>query len=316
MSTKTPVLFLSHGAGPSFYIKDSTMKAIDKNSSFANFLRSLMVDEKWIKTRPSSILFVSAHWEESVPTVSYQTKSTSLIYDYYGFPPETYAPHLTYDVSTDLRLADRVYDLLSQANIQVEKKDRGLDHGVFVPWKLVVPDGSIPIVQLSLQNNLDPEYHLKLGEALAPLRNENVLIVGSGQMTHNLGELRQFLFTGSKEVVNLPWAHRFIEWIRSRIEINKNDLIAMKNSRYEMSNIVENCPDLYRCHPRIEHLIPLHVAFGAAFESYQSNENNEDITQVDESCDTNQEGTLNLFGKRIYSEIVYNSMALDCYIFN
>jgi aromatic ring-opening dioxygenase catalytic subunit (LigB family) len=120
--------------------------------------------------------------------------SSSYIYTIIlGFPATTYAPHLTYPAPTDLKLADRVAELLTSNGETCKKENRGFDHGVFIPLKLAVPDANIPIVQLSLHSSLDFERHVKLGEMLSPLRDEGVLIVCSGQTTHNLVCIHLFL---------------------------------------------------------------------------------------------------------------------------
>ena len=108
-----------------------------------------------------------------------------------GFPSYTYAPHLTYPAPTDLPLADRVVELISSAGETCRRANRGFDHGTFIPLKLALPEANIPIVQLSLQKSLNFEKHLRLGELLAPLREEGVLIIGSGQTTHNLVPIYQ-----------------------------------------------------------------------------------------------------------------------------
>ena len=282
-----PLLFLSHGGGPCFFMdaRGSSFAEADKNSPAAAFYRSLR--EKFA-TCPSAILVISAHWEEDEFTVGYQTGTTSLIYDYYGFPRETYAPHLTYPCATDLNLANQVCSLLQSAGIECKKSNRGFDHGVFIPMKLAFPDGSIPIVQLSLKKGLNPMEHIQMGEALAPLRQQGVLIIGSGQATHNLSEMHS---PGSKTA---DWAAQFTEWLRRTLEGTTQE--TQSQSRVSLANIAREAPNFNRCHPREEHLIPLHVVFGAAFPRGSS-------LEPVSGC------------KRIYTQTMLGTLSLDSYMF-
>lgn len=139
-----------------------------------------------MKSTPRAIVLISAHWEEENPTVL-ASEDPGLLYDYYGFPEYTYAPHLTYPVKGEPQLATRVVSLLDAAGLKPQiKTDRGFDHGVFIPLKLMFPEADIPVVQVSLTRDLDPGRHIDLGQSLAPLRQEGVLIVGSGSLTHNM----------------------------------------------------------------------------------------------------------------------------------
>jgi len=136
--------------------------------------------------KPKAIVVISAHWEETNPTVV-AAADPGLLYDYYGFPDYTYAPHLTYPVKGDPALAARIMSLLEGAGLHPgSTTKRGFDHGVFIPLKLIFPQADIPVVQVSLMNSLDPARHVELGRALAPLRREGVLIVSSGSLTHNM----------------------------------------------------------------------------------------------------------------------------------
>eukprot|EP01041_Mallomonas_annulata_P011158 gene11158-23319_t len=294
MSELMPLIFLSHGGGPCFFMNglhSPMFKEADENSNAARFLKSV---GDQVGSRPKAILVVSAHWEESNFTVGYQPRGTSLIYDYYGFPEETYAPHLTYECATDLNLADRVASLLEAKGHVCEKSNRGFDHGVFIPLKLAYPSGDIPVVQLSLRSNLDISTHISMGEALAPLRSEGVLIIGSGQNTHNLGE---FARPNSAPV---SWAAEFNEWVRSTLEgCTIGNVGATRQALVDMKKLA---PHFSRAHPRIEHLIPLHVVFGAAFPQTCSTDPNTNIPQVNSI-------------KRIYHQIMLGTMSLDSYLF-
>lgn len=197
---RLPVMFLSHGGGPAHLLDftGSAFAPIDRNSKSADFMRSLsqVVNEHASEENPvQCILVVSGHWEEPNFTVDYQIKSTKLVYDYYGFPEESYAPQLTYPVKTNLKVANKVVSLLQKANIPVEKADRGFDHGVFIPLKVAYPDANIPVVQLSLKSNLNVADHIRLGEVLQPLRDQGVLIIGSGQKKGREEEVKVFFYT-------------------------------------------------------------------------------------------------------------------------
>lgn len=184
-----PVLFCSHGGGPSWFIVDDTPKRIassmDANSEICRMFKRCMSRLYKSGEKPAAILVISAHWESSSDAVEVLA-SDRLYYDYYGFPKHTY--EIKYDCPTSPQLVEDIMGLLSTAGIKARKAvDReGFDHGVFIPLKLLVPAADIPVVQLSLHRSLDAEFHLKLGEALRPLRRQRVLIFGSGQATHNL----------------------------------------------------------------------------------------------------------------------------------
>jgi len=298
MSAKLlPTLFISHGGGPAHALDmgRSRFKDIDSKSKSAAFMRSLssIVDRYASPTPITCILVVTAHWEESVFTVDYQTgNKTKLVYDYYGFPAESYAPHLTYPVKTDLKVANRVYDLLKAANIPCDKQDRGFDHGTFMPLKIAYPDANIPVVQLSLKSNLDIAEHIRLGEVLRPLRKEGVLIIGSGQITHNLGALGGPTDRIDKRSVEfLNWIQAFFNQVTPETyESSKQTLIAANH----------NIPHFRFSHPREEHFIPLVVAFAAGF-------NPEAVSNSESECAFK--------AVRLYSEVVMGSMAIDTYLF-
>src|SRR3954467_5224841 len=177
---RLPTLFIPHGAGPCFFM-DWTRGPADTWDATAAWLKGLLAT---LPERPKAILVVSGHWEEPQFTVG-SAERPPLIFDYYGFPEETY--RLTFDAPGSPALAKRVRELLGEAGFPTaEDPGRGYDHGVFVPLKLVTPQADIPVVQLSLRADLDPAAHLAAGRALAPLRDEGVLIVGSGMSWHNM----------------------------------------------------------------------------------------------------------------------------------
>jgi len=196
--------------------------------------------------RPKAVLVVSGHWEAPLPTLN-TAERPNLLFDYYGFPEHTY--RLQYPVCGAPELATRVRDLLSDAGFDsaVDAK-RGLDHGVFVPFLLIYPHADVPMLQLSLQVSLDPTLHLKLGEALTPLRQQGVLIVGSGMSYHNLAAM----FSGGGAAA----AASFDAWL--------NDAVSDPAVRAEKLAAWRSAPGGRESHPREEHLIPLMVAAGAA----------------------------------------------------
>ncbi|HVW71162.1 MAG TPA: class III extradiol ring-cleavage dioxygenase, partial [Steroidobacteraceae bacterium] len=201
-------------------------------------------------TRPQSVLVISGHWEAERPTVNTVSRP-ALLFDYYGFPEHTY--RLTYPVSGSPALARRVRELLRAAEIPSdEDPERGLDHGVFIPFKLIYPDADVPIVQLSLNRNLDAATHLGIGRALAPLREEGVLIVGSGMSYHNL---RDF-YADDARVTRA--ATDFDDWLNDAVTESDPEMRERKLSAWHQA------PGARIAHPRPEHLIPLMVAAGAA----------------------------------------------------
>jgi aromatic ring-opening dioxygenase catalytic subunit (LigB family) len=200
-----------------------------------------------LEERPRAILAISGHWEEAVPTVN-SGAHPELLFDYSGFPDYTY--QLTWPAPGSPELAGRVRDLLSLAGIEAgSDPGRGWDHGIFVPFKVMLPDADIPLVQLSMQHRLDPAAHLAIGRALKPLRNEGVLIVGSGQSYHNM---RRFL---SGEPVD-PASEAFDAWLR--------DVMIDGSSRDEALVEWSRAPHARDVHPHEDHLLPLMVAAGAA----------------------------------------------------
>jgi aromatic ring-opening dioxygenase catalytic subunit (LigB family) len=196
--------------------------------------------------RPRAILMVSAHWEEAVPTLT-TAATPPMLFDYYGFPDHTY--RLNYPAPGAPELAARAATLLAEAGIKTANDEkRGFDHGVFVPMLIVDPEASIPVVQLSLQRGLDPARHLAIGTALAPLRDEGILIIGSGNSYHNLSHF----FDGEERS-----AKAFDNWL--------DDTIAEMDPVQRNAKLISwsNAPSARACHPREEHLLPLMVTAGA-----------------------------------------------------
>jgi aromatic ring-opening dioxygenase catalytic subunit (LigB family) len=195
---------------------------------------------------PKALLVVSGHWEEPAFTAS-AAATPELIFDYSGFPEHTY--RLTWPAPGDPALAERVAGLLSQAGLPAGlSANRGFDHGVFVPLKVAFPEAKIPVVTLSLAASLDPALHLAAGRALAPLRDQGVLIVGSGMSFHNL---RAYLRPETAER-----ARAFDSWLTRAVESPATERSALLTGWRE-------APFAAFAHPREEHLIPLMVAAGA-----------------------------------------------------
>lgn len=196
---------------------------------------------------PRAILVISGHWEAPAFTVS-AVEAPSLIFDYYGFPPETY--QLTWPAPGAPGLAEQIAALLGDAGLpRASDSSRGFDHGVFVPLKVAWPGAEIPVVQMSLHASLDPALHLAAGRALAPLRDDGVLILGSGMSFHNLRAM-------GDPRVEAP-SREFDRWLAAAAGADAPDRAALL-SRWE------SAPWARLCHPREEHLLPLMVAAGAS----------------------------------------------------
>jgi aromatic ring-opening dioxygenase catalytic subunit (LigB family) len=195
---------------------------------------------------PKAVLIVSAHWEEAVPTVM-TSPAPPMLYDYYGFPDDTYT--ITWPAPGEPTVAKRVRELLESGGFRTaEDPARGFDHGTFVPLKLAYPGAEVPIVQLSLKKGLDPAEHLAMGRALAPLRDEGVFVVGSGMTYHNL---RAF---GPQAA---PVSEAFDAWLRETTALPEVD-------RDRRLAEWTRAPDARAAHPREEHLLPLMVLAGTA----------------------------------------------------
>ena len=203
--------------------------------------------------QPDAIVVVSAHWEERVPSIT-AAQSPSLIYDYYGFPPESY--EIEYPCAGEPVLAGEIHRLLGVRGIDARlDESRGLDHGVFVPLKLMYPGANIPCVQLSLVNTLDPAQHIDIGYALRNLHEQNVLLIGSGFSFHNL---KAFFAPGTAESARLNDA--FEGWLQVVCGGTEHS----EEQRRELLVRWSSAPGARYCHPREEHLLPLHVSYGAA----------------------------------------------------
>jgi len=232
-----PSLFLSHGA-PTLPLTDTPARA------FLSWLGREL-------PRPKAILVASAHWETERPAVN-AVAWNETIHDFYGFPRALY--ELRYPAPGAPDLARAIAARLQAAGLACDVDDRrGLDHGAWVPLSLIYPAADIPVLQLSVQTHLGPEHHLRLGRALAPLREEGVLIIGSGSFTHDLSEFRGH---GPNDPAP-EWVNGFADWFDT----------ALTEERFaDLVNYRGLAPFAAKNHPSEEHLLPLYVALGAGGE--------------------------------------------------
>jgi 4,5-DOPA dioxygenase extradiol len=233
--SRLPTLFISHG---------SPMRAIEPGEA----------GKAWIARahalpRPRAVLIASAHWESAIPLLT-GSENPETVHDFGGFPRELYA--LEYATSGAPDLAAKALALLAQAGIAAGvDRDRGLDHGAWVPLRWMYPKADIPVVELSVQPALDPAHHLRVGRALQPLTAEGVLVIGSGHTTHNL---RDWMASPRGSTV-APYAQAFATWLHDKLNAGDTDaLLAYR----------DQAPEAARAHPSEEHFLPLFVALGAA----------------------------------------------------
>jgi 4,5-DOPA dioxygenase extradiol len=255
-----PSLFLSHGA-PTLPLTDTPART---------FLQQL----GHTLERPKAILVISAHWETAVPTVN-AVDSNETIHDFGGFPRALY--DLRYPAPGSPTFAARVAERLRAGGFDCNvDRRRGLDHGAWVPLSLVYPQADIPVLQLSVQPHLGPEHHLRVGRALAPLRDEGVLIIGSGSFTHDLSEFR-----GHNPNDLAPnWVNSFADWFDAALAKGQIDVVIDYRRR---------APFATKNHPTEEHLLPLYAALGAAGE--------------------------NASAKRLHASSTYSVLRMDVYAF-
>jgi aromatic ring-opening dioxygenase catalytic subunit (LigB family) len=242
LENNAQIIYFSHGGGPLPILGDASHKAM---VDFMTRLPSQL-------TKPEAILVISAHWEESSATLL-GAQNPSMFYDYYGFPAEAY--EIAYPAPGNPRQADRIVKILENNHIPARiDQQRGFDHGLFIPLKLMFPQADIPSLQLSLIRGLDPAAHVALGKALRGLMNENILVIGSGFSFHNL---RAFFEqnTGAPDPAN----DSFQDWL---IEVCAGSISQAEREQRLIE--WEKAPSARYCHPREEHLLPLHVCAGMA----------------------------------------------------
>jgi len=237
---RLPTYFISHGGGPWPYMEDM-------RRTFKHLEASLVDIPRQIGGTPKAILVITGHWEAAAFTVS-SGAQPGMIYDYSGFPPHTY--HVRYPAPGSPALAERVVQLAAAAGIEVRQDAaRGFDHGTFTPLAVMFPDAQVPVVQLSLKLGYDPAEHWALGEAIAALRDEGVLILGSGLSYHNL---RQF-GPGAAAA-----SGAFDAWLQKAVV--GGEASARRASLMDWAH----APAARQAHPREDHLVPLMAAAGAA----------------------------------------------------
>ena len=238
-----PVFFVSHGGGPWPWMKEQTGHAYDQLEA------SLRQMPQQVGSTPEAVLMISAHWEEADFSVMSHPRPP-MVYDYFGFPEHTY--HIRYPAPGAPQLAERVRSLLEGAGLVARlDAERGFDHGTYAPLAVAYPEADVPVVQLSLRRGLDPREHLAAGRALTPLRDEGILIVGSGLSYHNLRAFGAAASAPSKA---------FDGWLQHAL------LETAPAARAAALIDWERAPAARQAHPREEHLLPLMVAVGAARE--------------------------------------------------
>mmetsp|Transcript_21583 Transcript_21583/g.33530 ORF Transcript_21583/g.33530 Transcript_21583/m.33530 type:complete len:273 (-) Transcript_21583:126-944(-) len=237
-STRLPTYFVSHGGGPwPWMASQETAYAVMKNS----------LEDLGAAHTPRAVLMVSAHWEEDDVTIM-TSSQPPMFYDYYGFPKNTY--EIVYPAPGSPDVAEEAEQLLAKAGFKVMKnRERGFDHGTFVPMAIMFPEANIPLFQVSILRSYEPAAHLAMGRALAELRDKGVLIVGSGLSFHNM---RMFNPSGTIH------SEEFDEWLH-------HSLVSLSpEQRTDAMLKWESAPSARVCHDREDHLVPLWVALGAA----------------------------------------------------
>lgn len=240
---RMPALFIPHGGGPCFFMDWDPKNEWDK---MANYLRNIA---SGLPAQPKAVVMVSAHWIQSEVTVT-SAAHPEMIFDYDGFPANTY--ELRYPAPGEPGLAEKLVHLLKTAGIQARTNEtRGYDHGMFIPMLLMFPEANIPVIQMSLTKTLNPEEHIAIGQALESLRDEGVLIVGSGMSFHNM--------RGYGDPRYGPISDIFDTWLTQSVESDPH-------TRNKLLAHWEDAPGARQCHPpgAEEHLIPLMVVSGAA----------------------------------------------------
>jgi len=239
--TRYSTAYLSHGGGPLPLLNDpGHFEMVKVFATLADIL-----------IKPSAILVISAHWEEERPTVT-AAANPPLYYDYYGFPPESYS--IAYPAPGAPELAQQLHILLKDKGFQPQQDhERGLDHGVFIPLKIIYPNAGIPCLQLSLVKGLRPDIHIALGKALSDLSTENLLVIGSGFSFHNM---QAFFRPATPE--GAAANNDFAAWLSDTCG---NTQLSEQEREARLIDW-EKAPGARYCHPREEHLLPLQVCYG------------------------------------------------------
>lgn len=237
---QAPVIYIPHGGGPLPLTDDVRHQA----------LRQFLTGLPTLFSPPDAIVVISAHWQTEQPSIQ-QNAKPEMIYDYHGFPESAY--QLSYTAPGDPVLATEIASYLDQQGFTAKLVSRGYDHGVFVPLLAMYPEANIPVLQVSLMNNMDPSAHIAMGRALQPLRQRNILILGSGMSFHNLEAF--FVDNAQLDEAN----EQFTNWL---IDVCSNPKYSPRQRRSMLIDW-QLAPYARVCHPTPEHLLPLHVCAGA-----------------------------------------------------
>ncbi|MDH3630899.1 MAG: dioxygenase [Gammaproteobacteria bacterium] len=241
MNNNATILFFPHGGGPLPLLNEPGHAAMNR------FLRSFPETI----AKPDAIIVISAHWEEPVVTIT-AAAAPALLFDYTGFPAETY--EYQYPAPGNPELARKIQSLLQQAGTDCNLDyERGFDHGMFVPLMLMYPLADIPCIQISLAASLDAAEHIRIGNALAELKSENLLILGSGFSFHNM----EALMSKRDDSIDLR-NQEFETWLAEVC----GDPDLSETEREQRLTGWESAPHARYCHPREEHLLPLQVCYG------------------------------------------------------
>lgn len=242
-STPLPTYYLSHGGGPWPWLK----KEMPFFDILDQFLRGI---PHQLPQRPRAVLVISGHWDEKRFTIQ-SNSNPPMIYDYYGFPEHTY--QIKYPAQGAPELAVQIQTLLENSGLHVRlDSQRGFDHGTYVPLFAMYPEADVPVLQISMKSNYDPETHLRLGQALAPVREQGVLILGSGASFHNLPALMKDPSSAHEKSI------QFDQWLQDTLIHNPC------HKRYQRLLNWTQAPFARFAHPSEDHLIPLLVASAAA----------------------------------------------------
>lgn len=237
------ILYFPHGGGPLPLLSET---GYERMNPFLREFPSTIAE-------PEAIVVISAHWEEPVISITAH-KNPPMLFDYSGFPPESY--QYEYPAPGRPRLASRIQSMLGTAGIEARLDyERGFDHGVFIPLMLMYPQANIPCLQISLSSSLDAGFHVALGRALAPLQKENLLILGSGFSFHNM----HALMSRREDVIDEK-NRLFEDWLAQTCSDPDLELSEREQRLIEW----DRAPHARYCHPREEHLLPLQVCFGLA----------------------------------------------------
>jgi aromatic ring-opening dioxygenase catalytic subunit (LigB family) len=248
-TSRLPVYFIPHGGGPWPFMDNGSRFGTDPWAGLGAFLKGFAAG---LPARPGAILVISGHWEKEEQFTVSTAAHPGMLFDYYGFPSNTY--ELSYPAPGDPVLARHIKAVLGRSGIAVgENDERGFDHGVFVPFMVAFPEADIPVVMLSMKRELDAAEHIRMGKALESLRDEGILIIGSGMSYHNMRAFR------SADTETAAIATRFDDWLTKAVGNDDSEARATALSHWRDN------PDAVACHfPDHDHLVPLFVAAGAA----------------------------------------------------